>query len=183
MRSNSFLRRVRFDAVLYLCNYWVAAVPSHRLRQWFYRTVMQFEIGDESFIFMGARFDARRGFVLGAHSVINDRCRLDNRGSLEIGSSVSISSEVCILTADHDPQSESFGGGVRPVRIEDYVFVGTRAIILPGVTLGRGAFVAAGAVVTNDVAPFAIVAGCPAKQIGSRPTNLQYEICYDRLFA
>jgi maltose O-acetyltransferase len=69
------------------------------------------------------------------------------------------------------------------VRIEDYVFVGTRALILPGVTIGRGAFVGAGTVVTKDVAPFAIVAGCPAKQIGSRPANLQYEIRYDRLFA
>jgi maltose O-acetyltransferase len=144
---------------------------------------MQFEIAEKSFIFMGARFDARRDFTLGAFSVINDHCRLDNRGKLEIGSSVSISSEVCILTADHDPRSESFDGRNRPVRIEDYVFVGTRAMILPGVTIGRGALVGAGAVVTKDVAPFAIVAGCPAKQIGNRPANLQYEIHYDRLFA
>ena len=144
---------------------------------------MQFQIAEKSFIFMGARFDARRDFTLGAHSVINDHCRLDNRGKLEIGSNVSISSEVCILTADHDPRSENFDGRNRPVRIEDYVFVGTRALILPGVTIGRGAFVGAGTVVTKDVAPFAIVAGCPAKQIGSRPANLQYEIRYDRLFA
>ncbi len=183
MKPNPLLRRLWFDGVLYLCNYLIARIPSHSFRQWFYRRVMQFEIGPASYIFMGARFDARRDFALGDHSVVNDLCRLDNRGGLTIGRNVSVSSEVCILTADHDPQSETFAGRTRPVRIEDYVFVGTRATILPGVTVGHGAFVAAGAIVTKDVAPFAIVAGCPAKQIGTRSKNLRYQIHYDRLFA
>jgi acetyltransferase-like isoleucine patch superfamily enzyme len=54
------------------------------------------------------------------------------------------------------------------------VFIGARAIILPGVTIGEGAAVAAGAVVTADVEPYAIVAGVPARVIGSRPRNLTY---------
>ncbi|MBA2586961.1 MAG: acyltransferase [Chthoniobacterales bacterium] len=179
----SYARRIWFDGVLYVCNHLIAHFPSHFLRKVFYRSVMQFEIGAGSFIFMGAKFDARRGFSLGSHSVINDRCRLDNRGGLEIGSNVSISSEVCILTADHDPRSSSFAGRNRAVRIDDRVFVGTRATILPGVTVGKGAFVAAGALVTKNVAPFAIVAGSPARVIGTRPTDLSYQIHYDRLFA
>lgn len=179
----SLLRRLWFDGLLYLCNRVIAFVPSHGLRRIFYCTCMQFEIGEKSRIFMGARFDARREFKLSAHSVINENCRLDNRGNLYIGSNVSISSEVCILTADHDPQSSSFIGRDRPVRIEDYVFVGTRAMILPGTTIGRGAVVAAGAIVTRDVPPFSIVAGSPAKEIGKRNPDLSYQIDYRPLFA
>lgn len=178
-----FLRRLWFDGLLYLCNHVVAFFPSHGLRQLFYRTAMQFEIGEKSCIFMGAKFDCRRGFKLGAHSVINENCRLDNRGELTIGNNVSISSEVCILTADHDVQSPSFAGRNRPVRIDDYVFLGTRALILPGVTIGRGAVVAAGAVVTKDVVALSIVAGSPAKEIGRRNPDLSYEVEYCRLFA
>ncbi len=177
------LRRVRFDGLLYLCNHIIAELPSHTLRLGFYRSVMQFDIGRRSFIFMGARFDCSGNFSLGDHSVINEHCRLDNRGSLRIGNNVSISSEVCILTADHDPQSESFAGRNRHVELEDNVFIGTRALILPGTRIGRSAFVAAGSVVTKDVEPFAIVAGNPAKLIGQRPQNLNYQLNYARLFA
>jgi maltose O-acetyltransferase len=180
---NDFIRRARFDGLLYLCNRIVAEVPSHTLRLAFYRHVMAFEIGEHSFIFMGASFDCRGGFSLGNHSVINERCRLDNRGILRIGSNVSISSEVCILTADHDPQSESFEGRNRAVEIDDSVFIGTRALILPGCNLGRGAIVAAGSIVTKNVDAFAIVAGNPAKVIGQRPQTLNYRLDYGRLFA
>jgi acetyltransferase-like isoleucine patch superfamily enzyme len=180
---NDFIRRARFDGLLYLCNRIVAEIPSHTLRLGFYRHVMAFEIGNRSFIFMGASFDCRGGFYLGDHSVINERCRLDNRGTLRIGDNVSVSSEVCILTADHDPQSETFSGRNRTVEIEDYVFIGTRALILPGCKIGRGAMVAAGSVVTRNVEPFAIVAGNPAKPIGQRPPNLSYQLDYARFFA
>ena len=177
------LHHVLFDALLFVCNRVVAYFPSHSIRRWFYRTVMRFEIGERSFIFMGAEFDTRSLFKLGDHSTINQNCRLDNRGRLEIGNNVSISANVCILTADHDPQSATFAGRTRPVRIDDYVFVGTRAMILPGVTIGRGAVVGAGAVVTKDVGERVIVAGCPAKQIGMRDAELKYDIDYVRLFA
>jgi acetyltransferase-like isoleucine patch superfamily enzyme len=181
--SRSVLRRFCFDGLLFLCNDVVGHFPSHILRQAFYRAVMGFQIGRRSFIFMGAQFDTKGNFRLGDHSTINQRCRLDNRGGLEIGSNVSISAEVCILTADHDPKTADFAGRNRPVHIHDYVFVGTRAMILPGVTIGRGAVVAAGAVVTKDVPERSIVAGCPAKQIGNRLGELNYQIDYGPFFA
>lgn len=119
---------------------------------------------------------------MGKNSIINQNCCLDNRGVLTIGDNVSISSEVCILTADHDLQSPLFEGRIHPVTIEDYVFIGTRAMILPGVKLGKGCAVAAGAIVTKNVAPFTIVAGIPANPIGKRIQQLEYNCFYPRSF-
>ncbi len=176
------LRQIGYEGLLYFTNRVLARIPSHQLRLFFYRRIMRFAIGSKSYIFMDAWFDTKGGLTMADHSVVNQKCRLDTRGTITIGSNVSISAEVCILTADHDPASPSFAGRHRPVTIGDFVFVGTRAVILPGVTLGKGAVVAAGAVVTRDVAPFDIVAGCPARKIGSRNKELLYETDYGRLF-
>ena len=132
---------------------------------------------------MDAWFDTIGSFNMGNNSTINQKCHLDNRGGLTIGSNVSISSEVCILTADHDPNTADFAGRCRGVSIEDYAFIGTRAMILAGVTIGQGAIVAAGAVVSRDVLPYEIVAGIPARVIGSRRKDLDYSASYCRLFA
>jgi maltose O-acetyltransferase len=183
MKSFPHLRRVWFDGLLFLCNRIVGHVPSHAFRKFFYRSAMKIEIGEKSFIFSRAHFDTRGGFRMGSHSTINEECRLDNRGGITIGDNVSISAQVCILTADHDPGSPTFAGRERAVRIEDYAFIGTRAMILPGTIIGRGAVVAAGAVVTKEVAPLAIVAGSPAKEIGRRDPALDYRVDYCRLFA
>lgn len=172
----------KLDTILYVCNRIVTKVPSHTLRLAFYRNVMGYQIGTQSYIFMDAWFDAEKQFSLGANSVINQRCRLDNRGGITIGSNVSISSDTIILTADHDPQSSNFAGRIKSVVIGDFVFIGTRALILPGVTLGKGCVVAAGSVVTKDVPAFTIVAGVPAVKIGQRTEDLHYAINYDRLF-
>jgi maltose O-acetyltransferase len=176
------LKRVSFDALLFVANQIVAHIPSHLMRLWFYRHAMGFQIGPGSSIFMGAWVDAKRGLKMGSNSTVNQRCRLDTRGGITIGDNVSISAEVCILTADHDMQSETNAGRQRPVSIEDHVFIGTRAMILPGVTLAKGAAVGAGAIVTRDVPAFTIVAGAPARPIGARNPNLNYKVRYRRLF-
>ncbi len=180
--GTNLTKQVLSEGLLYITNHIVNHIPFHFFRLAFYRVFLKFEIGLDSVIFMGACFDTIKNFKLGNNSVINQNCRLDNRGGITIGDNVSISAEVCILTADHDLQSYDFVGRTRPVSIEDYVFIGTRAMILPGVTLGKGCAVAAGAVVTKSVPPFTIVAGVPAKSIGKRPTDLQYCLNYRRLF-
>jgi maltose O-acetyltransferase len=182
LSMNNIIKRLYFDGILYLTNRVVSRIPSHVIRLFFYRSCLGLEIGTNSNIFMDVWFDSKKNLNMGKNSVINQKCRLDNRGRITIGENVSISSEVCILTADHDLQSCDFTGRICPVTIEDYVFIGTRAMILPGVTLSKGCAVAAGAVVTKSVPPFTIVAGVPAKPIGIRPTNLQYRLSYRRLF-
>ncbi len=138
------------------------------------------QIGEGSAIHLGASIDTRHGFIMGKNSVINGNCRLDNRGGITIGDNVSISRNVTILTADHDVRDPQFTGRNRGVNVGDYAFVGTGAIILPGVSLGRGSVVAAGSVVTRSVDDFAIVAGNPARKIAERPRQIEYTIAYDR---
>lgn len=167
---------------LYLCNEWVAGFPSHSFRNFYYRKIMKFNIGPNCSILMHNKFDCTINLAIGQNSVINQGCRLDNRGGLHIGENVSISEQVIILTADHNIDSAEFEGRSRLVVIEDYVWIGTRVTILPGVTIGKGALVAAGAVVTKDVVPFAIVAGVPAKVIRMRREDLNYKTGYKRLF-
>jgi acetyltransferase-like isoleucine patch superfamily enzyme len=173
---------IRFDALLYVCNRLVACFPSGRIRRYFYRRAMRLDIAPGVRILSGLWLDCRGKCRIGPHTIINQNCRLDNRGGIEIGANVSISPDVHILTADHDLSSPDFAGRELPVRIGDRAFIGSRAIILPGVTLGEGCGVGAGSVVTKDVAPGAIVAGAPARVIGHRPDNLRYDSMYRRSF-
>jgi acetyltransferase-like isoleucine patch superfamily enzyme len=160
----------------YLTNHVVTHLPSYRLRHAWYRRVLGIELAKGAVVHLGCYVwfygpgQLRRGGLrIGAHSRINRNVCLDTRGSLHIGENVSISPEVAILTAYHPPEDPEFRVHTRPVRIDDYAFVGARATVLAGVTIGRGAVVAAGAVVTRDVPPLAIVAGVPARQVGTRP--------------
>ena len=182
MRRISFLKIIVIEGLLYISNGLIAKIPSHNLRKSFYRYALNISIGKNSFIFMVVTFDTRSNFSMGNNSVVNQNCRLDNRGGLFIGNNVSISSNVQILTADHNPQSAKFEGRTKSVNIYDYVFVGTRAMILPGVTLGKGCVVCAGAVVTKDVAENIMVAGVPARPIGKRNEMHEYTVNYGRLF-
>ena len=106
---------------------------------------------------------------LGERNVINFGCLFDGRKfHVRTGHDVSIGPEASILTLGHDPQSTEFADRGGDVIIGNRVWIGYRALILPGVTIGEGAVVGAGAVVTKDVEPFTIVGGNPAKKIGDR---------------
>ncbi len=163
-------------ALNYLTNHVVCHVPSFHLRHAWYRRVLGISLGRGAVVhlgcyvwFYGPGQLRRDGLVIGAHTRINRDCCLDARGSLRIGENVSISPEVTILTAYHPIDDPEFRVATRPIEIDDYAFVGTRATILAGVRIGRGAVVGAGAVVTRDVPPLAVVAGVPARQVGTRP--------------
>jgi acetyltransferase-like isoleucine patch superfamily enzyme len=90
---------------------------------------------------------------------------------LTIGDNVTISHQALLQTLTHDPR-DNFAVLARPVAIHDHAWIGARAIVCPGVTVGEGAVVGAGAVVTRDVPPWTIVAGNPARRIGERPRQV-----------
>lgn len=170
------------DLELLILNFVSCTIPLHSIRKLFYR-LAGVKIGKNSYIHMGARFYLPSGVQIGEGSIIGDHVFLDGRAPLKIGDNVDIASEVLIYNSEHDVQSEGFDPIEEPVEIGDYVFIGARAVILPGVKIGKGAVVAAGAVVTKDVSPFKIVGGVPAKEIGERKNkNPHYKLGRARLF-
>ena len=80
-----------------------------------------------------------------------------------------ISHAVRLQTGSHNIFSNGFEAIYRPIRIGDYVWICEAALVVGGVTVGEGAVIMGGAVVTKDVEPWTIVAGVPARQVGSRP--------------
>lgn len=106
------------------------------------------------------------------------RVKISLHEKVIIGSSVCINDGVEILTASHDVLDPEWNLIKKSVTIEDYVWIGTGAMILPGVKLGRGCVVGARAVVTKNVEPFTIVAGNPAKVLSKkREEKLTYNPC------
>ena len=151
-------------------------VPSHRIRLGIYRSCFGLTVGEGTVIYHGCEIRSPEKIAVGAHSAIGDSCILDGRSGLTIGNSVNLSTGVWIWTLQHDHRDKDFGCVGAPVVIEDHAWLSCRTVVLPGVTIGRGAVVAAGAVVTKDVEPFTIVGGVPAKKIGERRRDLDYKL-------
>lgn len=161
---------------------WVSHVPSHTFRKIIY-SLAGMRIGKGTVIHMWANFFDPSGIVIGKDSIIGDHAFLDGRAPLVIGDHVDIASSVMIYNSEHDLESADFKARNESVEIDDYVFIGPRAIILPGVKIGKGAVVAAGAVVAGDVPDFVIVGGVPAKEIGERKNkDPHYVLGRARLF-
>lgn len=110
---------------------------------------------------------------IGSNTTINRGCRLiashfHKDVKIVIGNHVALAPEVCILAAGHDYKRRDLPDTAASVEIGDYVWIGARSIILQGVTVGEGAVVAAGSVVSKDIPPYTIAAGVPAKIIKER---------------
>jgi maltose O-acetyltransferase len=182
MRSRVYeaipLRRLGVALLVYVTNYVMAHVPSFTLRHLWYRRVLGIQLGDGAWVHLGAyvwfygpRQVRRVGVRIGRNTRIGRNCTIDARSPLNVGDNVAISPEVMILARTHhvnDPEFAEAEPAPCAVTIEDHVWIGTRAMVMPGVTVGRGAVVGAASVVTKDVPPLTIVAGVPAKPIGMR---------------
>lgn len=113
-----------------------------------------------------------RGLSIGDECFLGEECLLDLAEAIELEPQVTLAERVLILThtnvgyRDH-PLQARFPASAAPVVIERGSFLGAHALVLPGVRVGKGSFVAAGAVVTRDVEPGTLVAGVPAKPLRS----------------
>lgn len=122
---------------------------------------------DESFgLFPPFSADYGQNIKVGKNVFINSGCCFQDQGGIEIGDNVLIGQQVVIATLNHDliPQKRA-NMFPAPVKIGNDVWIGAHATILQGVTIGDGAVIAAGAVITKDVPGNTVVAGVPAKII------------------
>ena len=156
--------------------------PIWTIRKFVYRS-SGLKIGKGSKIHTGCRFFEPKNILIGKDSVVGEFAFLDGRDKLVIGDHTDIASQVLIYNSEHDINDELFTAHNQPVIIGNYVFIGPRAVVLPGVTIGDGAVIAAGAIVTKDVPKGKIFGGVPAKEIGERKlTNFRYHLGRTRLF-
>ena len=136
-----------------------------------------FHIGHGTVILGPVRFTAARNpashVTFGKNDVVNFGCLFEAAAEITIGDDVGIGQEVMVLTNRHKMGNPGRRLGpleALPVRVEDGAWLSTRAVVVPGVTIGEGAVVAAGAVVTRSVAPHTVVGGVPAQRIRELPT-------------
>jgi acetyltransferase-like isoleucine patch superfamily enzyme len=153
----------------------VAKVPSHRFRCTVYRS-FGMKIGPTAHVYGGLEVREPHRVSIGNGVIVGHDVILDGRGGLSVESNVNISSQTAIWTMTHDPQSSTFEATTAPVVVEKHAWLGFRCTVLPGVRIGEGAVVASGAIVTKDVAPYAIVAGVPARQVGTRSCPIEYDL-------
>ncbi len=157
--------------------YRVSKTPTHTIRNFVYRYVIRIDMAKDVVVYHGAEIRDPHKISIGRGSIIGDNAILDGRNGIRIGENVVFASNVRIWTEQHDHEDPWFRCGTQqhnPVVIDNRAWIGSHTIILHSVHIGEGAVVAAGAVVTHDVPPFAIVAGIPAKKIGERNHDLRY---------
>jgi acetyltransferase-like isoleucine patch superfamily enzyme len=172
------VRGVLSAAIKYATNHLISSIPSHTIRYAWYRHVLGWYLGPNTTILMGqhVRIKSIRSngarVSIGAGTYIETGCLLSTAGGLLIGDNVWLSPGVWLVTCSHDMDDPAFAEIYAPIVIDDRAWIGTGAMVLGGVTIGAGAVVQPGAVVTQDVAPHSIVGGVPATVVGTRAATM-----------
>ncbi len=174
-------KNILIALAFYLYNSFITHIPFYFIRHFYLRAILGIKLGSNSAVHMGCFFAGKK-VIIGSNTVINRDCYIDGRVEIQIGNNVSISPQTYILSLSHDTKSSTFDAIIGPVKIKDYVWIGVRAIILPGVTLAKGCVVGAGSVVTKSCNEYDIIAGVPSKKIGERCRELKYKLNYFPLF-
>lgn len=170
--------RTRVRGILELSyNRLITHIPYNPLRLWWLRRLGA-TLGEHVYLFGSSEVLAPKTLSIEGRCHIGRYCQIDARGGIRIGRDVVIASHCLLITADHDPDDPGFAGRLGSITVDDRAWIGSRAIILKGVTIGEGGVVAAGSTVTEDVAPWTIVAGVPAKPIKQRSKTQDYRIDY-----
>lgn len=124
------------------------------------------KVDDEFRVFPPFHTDFGKNIHLGKNVFINSGCKFQDQGGIYIGDDALIGHNVVLATLNHEEDPEKRGNLCpAPIKIGNKVWIGSNATILPGVTIGDGAIIAAGAVVTKDVKEKTVVGGVPAKLI------------------
>lgn len=126
------------------------------------------KVGRHCAVAAGAKIWAPWNLELGEYTAIAAGAQIYDVAPIKIGSNVTISQEAYVCTASHDISKLKKPLVTKAIVIGDSAWICARAIVLPGVTIGEGAVVAAGAVVTKDVPPWTVVGGNPAQVIKRR---------------
>lgn len=172
-RMWEFVRPIVFDCSPWFARRWRAAWL--RFVSTWYRGEGDMCISTKCSIARTARVDYPWNLSIGDRSSICDHAWGYCLDKVVIGKNCCIGEDVRLLTGSHDLVSPHFDLLTKPIIIMDNVWVATGAIILPGVKIGEGAVVAAGAVVTKDVEPWTVVGGNPAKFIKRR--EMKEKVC------
>lgn len=180
-KQSSLYKWIYAFAMEYVVNDILPHIPFWNIRKKYLQAV-RMQIGKQSFIMKKCYINNASKIIIGDYSHINRNCLLDGRGGITIGNNVSISHNVQIITGSHDVNSKTFDASYLPILINDFAWIGIGATILQGIEIGEGAVVCANAVVTKDVAPYTIVGGVPAKQIGNRNKDLDYHCIWESPF-
>lgn len=162
----------------------IGRIPSQRIRKALYR-LCGMQIGERVVIYGGCDFRETYRVQIGQGTIIGNECSIDGRNGVIIGENVNLSTGVRIWTEQHDTQSRNFSCDAtryKTVTIGNRVWLSNNCIVLPGVTIGEGAVVAAGSVVTKDVEAFSIYGGVPAKKIAERNRAIDYEFSGEHLW-
>ncbi len=167
------IAKIFYYSLVLFGNVLVNKIPSRHIRKWWLQ-LLGAKIGKRSFPARRVEILLPMGLKLGDGVTIGWFAELDARGGLTIDDNSNISSHVKIITGSHDIDDPDYTADFLPVTIGKRCWIGTGAIVLQGVSIGDGAVVAAGAVVTKDVEPYTVVGGVPAKRIKERERNLVY---------
>ena len=159
----------------YLLNTFVNKIPFPTVRMELYRAAGM-DVDPTTNIMMHAFVLQARSVRIGPNCIIGPFTTLDGRATLTIGRNVNIAGEVLTVGGYHSVDSPTAEGILGPVVIKDNAWIAMRATILPGVTVGEGAYVAAAALVNRDVEPYTLVGGVPAKKIRERSRDIQYSL-------
>lgn len=159
----------------YILNTFVNKIPFPKIRMELYRNAGM-DVDPTSNIMMHAFVLQARSIHIGPNCIIGPFTTLDGRGTLSVGKNVNIAGEVLTICGHHDVDSPTAEGLLGKVVIEDNAWIAMRATILPGVTVGEGAYVAAAALVNRDVEPYTLVGGVPARKIRDRNRDIQYKL-------